>query len=120
MAAGITIEDGGFRIVQCGIGENSWDIFARKVVKHKDGSTDVDWKNLAYGISFESCMNKIILCRTHARNPNVCTLQQFFENYKKERQLVVEAFQLKAINLTEDLKNLEKVINEKQQEKSNS
>ena len=100
----LTIEEGGFRLEQVDLGDPHWDVSVKKKTKHKDGTESEEWKVLAYGVSMNYAMEKIILTRMAARHSDkVLTFQEFFEGFKKERQAVLNAFHLATIDLTKDL-----------------
>lgn len=110
--AALVIEDGGFRLEEVEIGSPFFDLYGRKKVQHKDGTSTIEWKILGYGLTIESALNKIILCRMSARNSEVLNLKQFFEAYKSERLETIKAFGLQTINLTKDLLKLKEELNE--------
>ena len=112
----LTIEDGGFKLEQTDIGDDSWDLYAKKTVNHKNGTSSVEWKILSYGISMPYALNKIILCRMAVRTKETTDLKTFFDNYKKERGLVLQQFNLSTINLTKDLLNLQKSLKDERKE----
>lgn len=92
----ITIEEGGFKIVQSSSDSvDFWDLFQMVKVKHKDESESLEWKNIAWGISLANCLHTIIGVRVRMKHiDEIKHLKDFLDAYKKEKIEVFKYFKL--------------------------
>lgn len=77
----IVIEESDFKLEQVNESSNRWDLWFKKVVKHKNGTTDEAWDVSCYGVSLAHCIDKIINRRL-ANKQEVYSLKQFINDYR--------------------------------------
>ena len=79
----MVIEEHDFKLTLCGECSNLWDLELLKTIKPKGGEIRQEFKNVGYGIPFESCIKRIMNYRLSEQRDSY-DLKSYLEEYKSQ------------------------------------